>query len=81
MSAPNDVEALLADQQKEYGTYVAKFPIFYGNVRAFNAGDAVPVSHVEAYGHDKDGTVVKVGTKAHDAVVEAVTPADPTPEG
>lgn len=31
----------------EYGTYVALGPIDIGGARAFNKGDAVPVSHVE----------------------------------
>lgn len=31
----------------EYGTYVATEPIDIGGARAFNPGDAVPVSHVE----------------------------------
>jgi len=30
----------------EYGTYVATEPIDIGGARAFNPGDAVPVSHV-----------------------------------
>jgi len=41
-------EAELAEaQRREYGTYVATETIFIGGARAFNAGDAVPVGHVE----------------------------------
>lgn len=34
-------------QAVEYGTFVANKPINIGGARAFNAGDPVPVSHVE----------------------------------
>lgn len=34
-------------QGAEYGTYVALGPIEIEGARAFNKGDAVPVSHVE----------------------------------
>lgn len=36
-----------AVQLAEYGTYVAAEVIFLDGVRAFNEGDAVPVSHVD----------------------------------
>lgn len=45
--APETAVALASAQEVEYGTYVAKEAIFIGGVRAFNAGDPVPVSHVE----------------------------------
>lgn len=47
MSEPTTVAELKAAQQEEYGTYVAAVPIFINGVRAFNAGDPVPVSHVK----------------------------------
>lgn len=53
MSEPTTVAELKAAQEAEYGTYVAAHPIFINGVRAFNAGDPVPVSHV------KDGVVAK----------------------
>lgn len=40
-------------QRKEYGTYVANRPIDVNGVRAYNTGDPVPVSNVEAHGYDK----------------------------
>lgn len=40
-------EDFQAQQVAEYGTYVAVEPIFIDGTRAFNKGDAVPVSHVE----------------------------------
>jgi hypothetical protein len=51
-----DIEA----QRTEYGTYVANRPIDVNGVRAYNVGDPVPVSNVDAHGYDKmptgDGT-------------------------
>lgn len=41
------VAEYLAAQQAEWGVYVATEPIYVGGARAFNAGDAVPASHVE----------------------------------
>lgn len=47
MSEPTTVAELKAAQVAEYGTYVAVHPIFINGVRAFNAGDPVPASHVD----------------------------------
>lgn len=61
----------------EWGVYVASGPIDINGARAFNAGDPVPVSHV-------DGNVVeahqvaKVSTQAGRAAVAA---ADNSPKG
>lgn len=56
-----------ADQQaaieSEYGTYVAAEAIFIHGARAFNAGDPVPVSHVDRGVVDKE-QVHKITTKA-----------------
>lgn len=57
-----------ADEHKaaveaEYGTYVATEPIFIGGARAFNAGDPVPVSHVDN-GVVSASVVAKVTTRA-----------------
>lgn len=60
----------LADQEKEYGTYVAVEPIFVEGVRAFNPGDAVPIGHVKN-NIVHDSLVAKTGTKAAQAVVAA----------
>lgn len=46
------VETAAERRQKqlvEYGTYVATEPISINGAHAFNAGDPVPVSHVEAF--------------------------------
>lgn len=46
--------------RQEYGTYVAKGPIDIDGARAFNTGDAVPVSHV-ASGVVSQTSVTKKG--------------------
>jgi hypothetical protein len=40
------LKAYQDEQKGEWFTYVAKHVIHIDNVRAFNEGDAVPVSHV-----------------------------------
>lgn len=65
MTAPVPATAveLREAQRAEYGTYVAVVPIDVGGARAFNPGDAVPVSHVER-GVVATDQVAKVTTKA-----------------
>ena len=50
MSDETDLEAQAEAAQKaaavEWGTYTATHAIYIDGVRAFNPGDAVPVSHV-----------------------------------
>lgn len=60
MSDATEHEALIA---AEYGTYVAAEAIFIAGARAFNQGDAVPVSHLER-GVVTAEQVVKANTKA-----------------
>ena len=67
-------EELAAAQATEYGTYVAIKPIEIRGARAFNEGDAVPVSHVENGTVDADD-VAKVTTKAGQAVLAESTSA------
>lgn len=63
MSAtPQTAEELRAAQADEYGTYVALGPIFVNGARAFNKGDAVPVSHVQKQVVPQD-MVAKATTK------------------
>jgi hypothetical protein len=67
-----DVEARRKERAIEYGTWeCGDQPIMFGNARAFNPGDAVPKSTVERYGLDEIGVVVKRGTWAKKAAVEA----------
>lgn len=62
-----EARARLETQAKEYGEYVAVNAIAINGVRAFNAGDPVPKSHVEREIVSKDD-VAKVGTKKAEAV-------------
>lgn len=57
--APVSVEEFQKEQLAEWGAWKATAPIFVDGVRAFNAGDAVPVSHVKQHGYDKAGLVEK----------------------
>jgi hypothetical protein len=74
--AVSPIAAELADQieaqRKEYGLYVAAVPIEHGSARAYNQGDAVPVSNAERLGYVDQGLVVKVGTKAHKDLMESL---------
>lgn len=60
---PTTVEEVRAALAAEYGTYVALAPIDINGARAFNAGDPVPVSHVER-GVVSADQVAKTTTKA-----------------
>ncbi len=59
-------------QAAEYGVYVAAHAIDIDGARAFNAGDAVPVSHVER-GVVASDDVKKVSTKAGQALAAGAT--------
>jgi len=74
MTAPVPATAaeLREAQQKEYGTYVAVVPIDVNGARAFNPGDAVPVSHVDS-GVVAADQVAKVTTKAGREAAAVVT--------
>lgn len=65
MTAPTPATAAeyAAALAAEYGTYVATVPIEINGGRAFNPGDAVPVSHVDG-GVVRADQVAKVTTKA-----------------
>lgn len=79
MSEPVTAEQLREAQRKEYGTYVAVTAIEINGVRAFNEGDAVPVSHVDR-GVVDSSQVAKVNTKAGQQAVAATTPTE-NPKG
>jgi hypothetical protein len=57
-------------QKVEYGTWVAAADLKVNGVLAFAAGHPVPISHVEAYGWDKDGSVVPSGTPLPDPAAD-----------
>ena len=63
------VEQYRAEQAAEWGTYVASEVININGARAFNVGDPVPVSHVEA-GVVTSEQVAKTTTKAGAAALE-----------
>lgn len=66
------VEDYLKAQKAEWGAYVATEAIDINGARAFNAGDAVPVSHVER-GVVSSESVAKTTTKAAQAVIEEMS--------
>lgn len=57
-------------QQIEYGTWVAAADLKVNGVLAFATGHPVPVSHVETFGWDKDGSVVPSGTELPDPAAD-----------
>lgn len=59
-----DVDARRAEQEQEYGTFVAAGPIYVGTALAYNEGDPVPASNVEAHGYEADGLVTRVAKPA-----------------
>lgn len=68
--APHDeVEALRQAQIAEYSKFVAKDVIYVGGARAYNAGDAVPVSAVESGAVSRE-SVVGANTKSAAAITE-----------
>ena len=68
-AAPEEVQAYLAEQSKEYGQFVATEAIDIAGARAFNVGDPVPASHVER-GVVARSSVVGANTKTARAVTE-----------
>ena len=61
---PSEADLYREAQAREYGTYVATEQIYVGAALAYNVGDAVPVSNVDAHGYDALGVVAKSTTKA-----------------
>lgn len=57
--AEKTIPELEAEQLAEWGAWKATGPIYVEGVRAFNKGDAVPVSHVKQYAYDTQGLVEK----------------------
>ena len=73
---PQTVEQYSQALRAEWGAYVALVPIFFEGVRAFNAGDPVPASHVES-GLVSTEQVAKTTTKAG----RAAAGVDENPKG
>jgi hypothetical protein len=68
-ATPKTVEEFRQEQVAEWGTYVATTPIFIEGIRAFNVGDAVPVSHIDR-GVVSTEQVAKRTTKAGQAATQ-----------
>lgn len=87
LANPEEVEARRAEQESEYGTYIAVSQIFFNGTLAYNVGDPVPVSNVERYKYADQGFVAKTNTKAaaevitalHEAGTQQVVPELPPP--
>jgi hypothetical protein len=73
MSSP--VEDLAAAQATEYATFVATETILVDGARAYNIGDPVPASNVEAHGYLQLGVVRKADDPAPDLTVSEPSPA------
>lgn len=70
--APTTAAQFREAQAAEYGVYVAAHAIDIDGARAFNAGDAVPVSHVDR-GVVSADDVKKTTTKAGQALAAGTT--------
>jgi hypothetical protein len=57
----SEVEDYREAQEREYGTYVARVPIYVNGALAYRAGDSVPVVNVEQYAYLRDGLVEPTG--------------------
>jgi hypothetical protein len=69
LATETEVAEHRAEQEQEYGTYIAIAPIQFNGALAFNPGDPVPASNVKRYNYEADGYVAKVTTKAAQQVV------------
>lgn len=84
MTSPIEAERAALERRQaqlaEYGQWVAKGPIMFGNALAYDTGHPVPVSAVETYGYDKQGLVERVATEteANKSATETAT-ADAPP--
>lgn len=59
MTSPDPLTGYTKEQHDEWFTWVAATEINVGNARAYNTGDPVPASNVQAHGYDTAGLVVK----------------------
>ena len=63
-------------QRVEYAKYVANQVIMFNGARAYNEGDPVPASNVEAYRYLESGLVRLVGDPPPEPPAQ-----EPTPQG
>lgn len=72
MTQPMTVEQYREAQAAEYGRFIATETIYINGARAFNAGDAVPASHVES-GVVNKNQVEQVATKTEAKAAASTT--------
>jgi hypothetical protein len=58
------------EQEAEYGEFVALTQILYDGALAYNPGDPVPKTNVDAHGYLEQGVVARRTTKAAKAATE-----------
>lgn len=63
-------------QRAEYAKYVANQTIMFNGARAYNEGDPVPITNVEAYHYLESGLVRLVGDPPPEPPVQ-----EPPPQG
>jgi hypothetical protein len=77
------MDAFAKAQAEEYGTFVAKGPIYHDGALAYTEGHPVPKSNVERHKYEEQGLVSKV-KKADQAASqpgEVVVAVDATKKG
>jgi hypothetical protein len=75
VATPEEVQTFRAEQEKEWGQYVAVAPISFNGAPAYNVGDAVPASNVERYKYAEQGLVAKIGSKNANETIRAIANA------
>lgn len=71
-ATPEEVAKLAAEQEEEWGTYMAVAPIAYNGVPAYNIGDPVPVSNVKRHKYLEQGLVAKGDSAAAQKILRAI---------
>jgi hypothetical protein len=75
VATPEEVQTFRAEQEKEWGQYVAVAPISFNGAAAYNVGDAVPASNVARYNYAEQGLVAKIGSKNANETIRAIANA------
>jgi hypothetical protein len=85
MVDPNELDptgelaARIAEQEREYGTYVATSRIYAGNALAYDVGHPVPISNVVAHGYWHNGQVALVDGADHAPEIAETLAPTPVP--
>lgn len=77
--ADEELQARIAETQREYGTYVADVRIYAGGALAYDVGHPVPVSNVVRHGYFLNGQVSLVDSAEHPPEMLAVIGPAATP--